>query len=279
MTFHSGTCVASFFCVSLMSQTKKSGLEAYNFTADNTARYELTKPLREISGMAVSPDGRLFAHHDESGDIFQLKSDNGSIVKRFSLGPRTVFGDFEGLAVVDRMFYLVTSDGILYECAEGNDKEKVSYKSYETSLSGEYDVEGLCYDPRTDCLLLACKGYSGLASIGSKAVFAFLLTTKRMERSPRFLLSLKELEHRLQGKPFQPSGIEFAQATGTFFILDSRIKSMIEISTEGKILRAVKLNSAIHKQPEGITSLPNGTLCIGDESSKQGFLTFYRVRK
>ncbi|MBI2430365.1 MAG: SdiA-regulated domain-containing protein [Ignavibacteriales bacterium] len=258
---------------------KRPGLESYDFNPKKVRQFELPKSLREISGLAASTDGRLFAHHDESGDIFQLKSSDGTVVKKFSLGPRRVSEDFEGIAIAGDVFYLVTSGGIVHEFREGKDKEKVTYRTYETALSEEYDVEGLCYDPKTDCLLLACKGYSGLANLGSKAVFAFSLATKKVERAPRFLLSLKELEAKLNDKPFHPSGIEYVPESGTFYILDSRIKSVIEISADGKILNAIKLKNSIHRQPEGITLLPDGTLCIGDEGQTHGMLTLYRKRK
>ena len=279
MAFKSSVLIVCTVVATLFSQTQKPGLGSYDFFSKKIAQVELPKPLKEISGLAVSTDGRLFAHHDESGDVFQINRTDGSIVKKFSLGPRKVSEDFEGIAVVGAIFYLVTSSGVLYEFAEGNDNEKVPYKVFETSLSEEYDVEGLCYDPKTHCLLFACKGYSGLANIGSKAVFSFSLTTKKIDRVPRFLLSLKELEKIFRDKPFHPSGIEFVPTTGTFFVLDSYIKSVIEISPEGNILESVKLKNSAHKQPEGITLLHDGTLCISDEGSNHGTLTFYRKRK
>ncbi|MEW5797918.1 MAG: SdiA-regulated domain-containing protein [Bacteroidota bacterium] len=279
MAIKSSVLITCIVAAVLFSQTQKPELRSYDFAAKNIVQVELPKPLKEISGLAVSNDGKLFAHHDESGDLFQINSADGSVVKKFSLGPRRVSEDFEGIAIAGDLLYLVTSSGVLYEFAEGNNNEKVPYKVFETPLLEEYDVEGLCYDPNTKCLLLACKGYSGLANIGSKAVFAFSLTTKKMERLPRFLLSLKELEAMLHDKPFHPSGIEYVPATGTFFILDSYIKSVIEISPEGKVLQSVKLKNTLHKQPEGITLLRDGTLCISDEGSNHGTLTFYNKRK
>lgn len=279
VAFTNSVLIACTVALPLFAQTQNAGLGSYNFTAAKIEQVELPKPLREISGLAVSGDGRLFAHHDESGDVFQINGRDGSIVKKFSVGPRSVSEDFEGIAIAGSAFYLVTSSGVLYEFAEGSDNEKVPYKIFETPLSEEYDVEGLCYDPTTQCLLLACKGYSGLANIGSKVVFAFSLTTKKMDKFPRFLLPLKELEKLLHDKPFHPSGIEFVPATGTFFVLDSHIKSVIELSSAGKILRSVKLKSSLHRQPEGITLLRDGTVCISDEGPKQGTLTFYHRRK
>lgn len=263
------------FGITLSAQTTKSVLDWYNFSAKNIRQIELPKKLKEISGLAVSSNGRLFGHNDESGDIFQINTDDGSIVKQFSLGPRRVLEDFEGIAAVRDTFYLVTSSGDIFQCAEGTDNGNVSYKVYESFLSEEYDVEGLCFDPQTNCLLLACKGYSGLAYIGAKVVYAFSLETKKLGKTPRFVLSLKEIEQWLNDKPFYPSGMEYISHTETFVVLDSKIKSVVEISSTGKILSARKIKSSRHAQPEGITFLPDGSLVISDEGAKNGTLTIY----
>jgi uncharacterized protein YjiK len=262
-----------------LAQTTVVSLKSYAFTAENVVQYELPKPLREVSGLTVSADGRLFAHNDEAGDIYQIHPANGSIIKKFSLGPRPVLEDFEGIEIVNGFFYLVTSSGTIYECAEGKHNEHVPYTVYETSLTKEYNVEGLCYDPETDCLLLACKGYSGLSRLGSKVVFAFSLASKKLEHAPRFVLSLKHLEALLHDKPYYLSDMAYNIRTKTFLILDSHVKSIIELSSDGTILHAAALQRAIHKQPEGLALLPDGTLVVADEGAKRGTLTLYKRKK
>ncbi len=129
----------------------------FNGTA-NHSNVKLLKKLDEISGLAISGDGRLFCHDDESGAIYQLDKESGNIIKTFYIGKKNGRReDFEGLAIVGETFYLITSDGYLFEFPEGADDAHVDYKKYKTGLSEDFDIEGLCYDPETRALLLACK--------------------------------------------------------------------------------------------------------------------------
>jgi uncharacterized protein YjiK len=244
----------------------------FNLTPSSSRRIELPSSLREISGLAISPDGRLFAHNDEKGVIFEIDISAGTIVKKFSIG---LEDDFEGLAIAGTKFFLVNSSGVIYEFREGEPDETVKYVTYPTSLSASYDVEGLCYDPHTASLLLACKGYAGLRNTGFKAVYSFSLGTHHLAKEPRFLLSINELEQRLGGKPFRPSGIEYNHTTQSFFILDSELRSIAVVSPNGTLLDAVRLDRSSHPQPEGIAFDHKGNLIISDEGAKRGTLTIY----
>lgn len=263
----------TLFCT---AQRSKDGYHNLFLAKENAVHKKLSSGLKEISGLAISNDGRLFAHNDEEGKIFQIDPNDGSIVKVFSLKKKA---DFEGIAIVGETFYLVTSDGTIYCFREGKKNETVSFTAYPTSLTKYHDVEGLCYDPNSHSLLLACKRYSGMRTVGYKAVFSFSLESLTLSPSPRFLLSVKELEKKLGSRSFNPSGIEFNAVTGTFYILDSGIRSVVEISPDGHIINTVMLDRALHKQPEGITIGPDGSLYISDEGSKHGSLTIYRRKQ
>jgi len=251
---------------------QKKKPEYFDVKPTSSRRMDLPNSLREISGLAMDSDSRLFAHNDEEGIIFEIDIARGTIVKQFSIGEED---DFEGLAIAGSKFYMVNSSGVVYEFGEGSPGETVRYTTYTTSLSANYDVEGLCYDPHTASLLLACKGYSGLRNTGQKAVFSFSLETHRLAKEPRFLLSISDLERRLGGKPFRPSSIEFNTVTQTFFILDSELRSVAEVSQSGSLLNAFRLDKSLHPQPEGITFDGKGNMIISDEGSKKGTLTFY----
>ena len=264
-------------CTSLLpSQDTSTGLQSFDISAASAKQVTLDKSLKEISGLAVHGDGRLFAHHDEYGDIFELDPKNGRILKKFTIG---IADDFEGLAIVGKVFYLVTNSGVVYEFSEGRNNERVRSVSYTTSLDESYDVEGLCYDPGTTSLLLACKGYSGLKNSGYKGIFAFSLDSKSLDREPRFLVPINDLKRRLGGKPFRPSGIEFNNNSHSFFIVDSEIRSVIEIAQNGDIIATVTLDHTLHKQPEAIAFDSYGNLLIGDEGSKKGTLTRYKRKR
>ena len=137
-----------------------SALSRYDFAAGPRV-VVLPKSLREISGLAVADDGRIFTHNDENSEVSQVDPATGNIVKRFHVGEKGMKGDFEGIAVVGARFFLVSSRGELYEFAEGADEAVVPYEIRKTGLNVENDVEGLCYDPETQSLLLACKEKAG----------------------------------------------------------------------------------------------------------------------
>ncbi len=253
-----------------------SALSRYDFAAGPRV-VVLPKSLREISGLAVADDGRIFTHNDENSEVSQVDPATGNIVKRFHVGEKGMKGDFEGIAVVGARFFLVSSRGDLYEFAEGADEAVVPYEIRKTGLNVENDVEGLCYDPETQSLLLACKEKAG-KDLGKskKAVYAYSLSSGTLEPAPRLLLDLEALGRNGRGERFNPSGIEYNRSTGTFFIIAAEGWSIVEISRSGEIKGQVELDRKLHKQAEGISFMPDNSLLIADEArGADPTLSFY----
>ncbi len=61
------------------------------------------------------------------------------------------------------------------------------------------------------------------------------------------------------------SGIERHPDSGSFFILASQGKLIVEISSQGKLIGKFLLDKKHHNQPEGITFDKDHSLLIGDE--------------
>ena len=162
--------------------TINSELSKYNFKPEESLVIKLPGELQEISGLTMTDDGRLFGHNDEKGFVYQIDYSNGNITKKFSLGEKYEREDFEGIAYANKKFYIVTSNGVLYEFDEGSDGESVSFQVYETDLNSKNDVEGLCFDPETNSLLLACKGYPGKGFKKQKAVYSFSLDRMKLDK-------------------------------------------------------------------------------------------------
>lgn len=236
---------------------------------------DLGKRLKEVSGLATDARGRLFAHDDERGVVYRLDPMTGSVLSYFILGRTVVTEDFEGLAVAGKYFYLVTSAGAIYMFREGPDGGRVEYRVYRTPLGPRNDVEGLCYDPSTESLLLACKGDPGKGYRGKRAVYSFDLTTKQLISKPRFLLDEKMLLKNARGKDVRPSAIERHPKSGNFFILAAQGETLIELSPAGKVLAQGKLDKKRHDQPEGLAFLADGSMLISDEGKKHGTLSLY----
>ncbi|MBU2508461.1 MAG: SdiA-regulated domain-containing protein [Bacteroidetes bacterium] len=233
------------------------------------SKIELNDELREISGLAVSDDDRVFCHNDEHGIIFQIDPENGKIIKRFYLGEKIIKEDFEGIAIAGHKFFMVSSSGDIYEFEEGNDGERVEYKIHNTGLSSKSNVEGLCYDIVTNSLLLACKEKPGKKYKDFRAVYSFSLRTNKLNDEPYLLINLKELQTKFGIKDFYPSGIEISNDKNSFFLISSKGKpAVIEIDRKSNILFAKNLNKKKHNQPEGISFLKDYSLLISDEGGK-----------
>lgn len=259
---------------------KQSVLNRYDLAAHPKAHFTMPSHLNEISGLTVTADGRLFAHDDERGVVYQLDYTSGRIIKQFSIGRFGVRADFEDIAVKGKWFYLVESNGTLYEFAEGNDGDRVEFRTYRTFLNSKNDVEGLCYDPVTDCLLLLCKGDPGSGYQTHKAVYAFSLKTKTLSSRPRFLIPLKQVTGSSEGKRFNPSGIERHPWSGTFFVIAAQGNSLVELAADGTVLAQQALNKNVDPHPEGIAFAPDLSLLLcNDGQGGTGSLTIYAPRR
>src|SRR5262245_6710053 len=148
-----------------------SVLSRYSFDGDSLTQWELPKKLREISGLAMTPDGRLLAHGDELGVVYQIDYDNGELIKAFALGDPTARDDFEGIAVQSNVVYLVTSHDKIYRAPEGRNGERVAYDVFDTGLWEQCEIEGLALDLRGQDLLLACKEPHKQAKAGVRMIF------------------------------------------------------------------------------------------------------------
>ncbi len=265
--FHFKTIALLFFLSPLSHLHSQSLLSMYGIDKKKTLSSDLTKALAEISGIAFSEDGRLFAHGDEEGTIFQIDYMTGSIVKKFYLGPKSVRQDFEDIAIVQSRFFLLTSSVVLYEFAEGKEGEKVQFKMYRTHLKSSSDVEGLCYDPETNSLLIACKDFPGKGYLGNRTVYSFSLKKMKLEDKPRFILPLNQIESKARHHLFKPSGIARHPKTGSFFVLAANGETIVEVSKAGKILDQATFPKGVHRQAEGIAFAPDYTLLITDEGA------------
>lgn len=262
------------------AQPKSGEIAGYDFSDKQVQSVKLPAVLNEISGLAFTENGRLLAHNDESGVVFEIDYKTGKEIKRFSIGFITVMDDFEGIAVKGDTVFLVNSSGTLYRFREGEHGKVMKYETFKTPLNAKNDVEGLTYDPQTDCLLLACKGEGGKGLGKDKAVYAFSLKTYKLDPEPRFVLPLKKIIAQTGEKEFNPSAIERHPRTGNFFVLAYNGFAVIEINPSGEILGVSTLKKSVNRQPEGLAIMSDGTLVISNEGQgKNGTLSIYPPRK
>lgn len=239
-------------------------LTGYVVSADRAWQHRLPGALREVSGLATSHDGRLFAHDDERARVYEIDPLSGQVLKRIDMGDGGERGDFEGIALVGDQFFLVESDGTLYEFGEGDDKQNMPFRQYPSEVGDRCEVEGLAYDSRTEALLLACKTTKGSALRGHLVIFAVPLETMVAEPEPRFRVPYASLSDVNARGRLHPSGLEVHPGSGSIFVVAAREEGLVEISRDGNFVAAAELPSKLHRQAEGITFIAEA-LVLADE--------------
>jgi uncharacterized protein YjiK len=257
-------------------------IKGYDFADKKITSLKLPKELSEASGLAFAGDSRLLCHNDEQAIIYEIDYNSGAILKHFSLGKYFIYrADLEGIATKKDTIFIVSSDGVILRFLPGKDGAKILFQTFKTPLSIRNDVEGLAYDPVTDCLLLACKGEANTSSqnplpADQKAVYAFSLKTYKLALKPRFLIPITKIIAATQDKEFAPSSIERHPRTGHFFVIAARGNAIAELDAGGNLLAVSSLPKSVHVQPEGLAIAPDGTLVICNEGQgKSGRLVVY----
>lgn len=237
---------------------------AFLFQSTPAQQQRLPDQLREISGLAVSPDGRLFAHDDEHAVIYQLDAARGAIVKSFALGDQTLTGDFEALAIApDGAFWMTTSRGQLYRFTEGGHGARVAFETFDSGLDEICEVEGLAYAPSEGSLILACKENHARRMRDEVSLYSWQFSGAAQ---PWRALREADIASAAGVEHFRPSSIEFDAGSGRILLLSARDSALAELGPDGALLAARALGSG-HAQPEGVAVLQDGSLLISDEAS------------
>jgi uncharacterized protein YjiK len=253
-------------------------LAHYDLGGAPTRRIKLRPELAEISGIAFTQDGRLLAHGDEGGTIWQIDPATGEIVKRFGLGSRghLLRGDFEDIQVVGERIFLVSSAGKIFEGREAENGVIVNALPRSAGLGGACEVEGVSFDASNTSLLLLCKQVRSRRWRGDVVILAISIETWRFEPEPRIVIRERALERVTGAKRFQGSAIARDARTGTYLLLAGPQHAYAEVNSKGEILGGGRLPSELHRQPEGVAIGPDLALFISDEAAgKHATLNMY----
>ena len=258
---------------------KQTDIENYQFEDKSVTQIDLPDALLEISGITYVDGESVYAHNDEMGVIYKLNYNTGQVIKKWQIGTFGIAGDFEDIAYANGKFYLLESNGSLYEFLEGENNKSVSVKKYKSNFSDKYEFEGLCYNEEKNELLMMCKEYSGKKYHSTRPVFSFSLISGTVNPEPVFLIELDELKSEFDVKKIFPSGIAKSPVDNNYHVVSSKgEKVIVEVTAEGKVISVKNLPAKIHEQPEGITFLPDGTIIISDEGvKKRAKLTIYKM--
>jgi uncharacterized protein YjiK len=242
------------------------------------ARWVLPRELNEVSGLALTADGRLLAHGDQQGQVFEIDYRRGVAVKQFELGKPTVHGDFEAIAVVGDTVVLLASNGTLYMFREGANSARVPYTIHDTSLGRECEFEGLAFDPAIRALLLACKNIGMKDLRDALVIFRWSLEGGSTPRLSKLTVPLTQAIGSNNWDGLHPSDLAIDPLNGNYVIIAGREKAIVEITPAGAVVFARPLPGK-HAQPEGVAITRDSILIVSDEAShkgESGVVTLYR---
>lgn len=256
-------------------------IPAYNLKKA-TASDQLPDTLREISDITVHDSVSFACVQDENGIIFIYNWLQHKVTEQKWFGPN---GDYEGIASVNGVTYVLRSDGVLFATKESFNSLPGDTKTYTTGIPAE-DNEGLFYDKEKNRLLIGCKSKIGKGTRFKdyRFVYSFDLATKKLSPKPVFSFYLPAIKNELAQKniilpvkvtqkgtvteailKFATSALAIHPITKTLYLISSTDRILFEFDMQGKLLNAEQLDESLFNKPEGITFLENGDLFISNE--------------
>ena len=245
---------------------------------DPLALWILPREMGEVSGLAMTSDGRLLAHGDEWGQVYVIDPRGGALLKRFSIGATggETRADFEGITVAGERIFMVASNGMLYEFAEGADGERVEYRLHDTRLGKECEFEGVAFDSTQGIVVLPCKNVGTKNLRDNLVLYRWRLSGGGDSTLAPLIIPLSIVIGANAWKDLHPSDVTVDPATGNYLLVAAQEKALIEITPGGDVVRAVPLPGK-HRQAEGVALTADGILIVGDEAtSRPASLTLYR---
>ena len=280
-TFFIMQSIAIFLTLLFFSCADKQKDPADKFSYELTSPdkiYIMPKHLKEISGLDYIADETMACIEDNHGLIYIYDLKNESIIAEISFAEK---GDYEDISKVGDDYYVLRSDGMIFLV---KDQKTFSYKTLLNELN---NPEGLCYDKKNNCLLVACKDDPGdQIPKNYKSVYKFMLKDHVMSEKPLFNISVDDIilpdlntNFESDEKHFSPSGIAIHPYSGHIFIISSRGNILVEVDRTGKILHAEKIHNKLFPQPEGICFTPKGDLMISNEGRDSNHGTILRFKQ
>jgi hypothetical protein len=231
--------------------------------------------LREASGLAKVDERLLLTHNDEKGHIYSIALPSLQITKLVSLGHPVVLDDFEGIAVSGDNVYMITSTGKLYVIPNVSftaANQLANWSILDTGLAAACEVEGLHFDDGK--LLIPCKNIykrNGKKKSGKHRITVYSYVPGK-DTEARKLFSLDD--DRLKGNRKRVTGID-SDVNFYYFLTPENV---LRVNRNTLSLQFFPLDSAVHKQPEGIAMMDNGSVyLVDDRKHAAGGLSHYQT--
>jgi DNA-binding beta-propeller fold protein YncE len=244
-------------------------------------KWTMPAELLEISGISLMDDQRIACVQDERGSLFIYNLSTSRIEKEI---PFAGTGDYEAVTKAGSHFYIMRSDGHIYEIDPAAKKPLV--REFDAEFGKKHDIEAMSYDASQKRLLIADK--TG-GSDGTRDIYALDLATGKMNSKPVYQIDLTSLvvgadkgkgkkkgdkkkgdkkDDKKVANALQPSAMAINPRTGEIYITDGGESTLLILDRSGKTKRFIQLDKSDFPQPEGLTVSPNGEVYISSEGAK-----------
>ena len=269
------SCILCFFIVSC-KQKKFFYKSPAHYDFSLVFRDKLDLKLKEISGIVWDNQNDEFvAHNDEKGIIYFLDRDTKGIKREFVFSEAK--GDYEDIAMVNKDFYVLRSDGELFRIVKDSTGKQSTFDAGKLETSGKNDFEALYYDAEKKALIMLCKNCS---DDDKKVVsaYAYYPDSVGFVKEPLYTINVKPIDS-LSPRPtsrFQPSAARIHPVLKKLFILSSASNQLVITDLDGNLENVYMLAQKLFPQAEGLTFKSNGDMYISNEgvSAKSELLKF-----
>jgi sugar lactone lactonase YvrE len=271
-------CALLLFCIFYGCGSKRATV-LHSSKEDAGVAYDLSKPsktwnlpdsLKEVSGNTWVDDEHLLLIEDLHPNLYLMLLQKDAAIEKQIPFVQQNDGKFdvEDVAVQGNTAYALWSHGVVYKIDNWNTKPAIT--ELQTGLTKKNNTEGLCFDPVSKNLLIACKNKSGdeEEKKSTRAIYSFNLASGKLNEQPFLLIHKKDFEEKGgEALDFYPSAIAVQPKTHDLYILSTKkTKALAVYSYEGKLKSFQLIDKEEMSQPEGICFSPAGELYMSTQA-------------
>ena len=239
--------------------------DMYDF--NNPKVIDLPIALDEISGIAYyPPDTSIFAIIDEDAILYKIPIKSPKKLKQWIFGEP---GDYEDVVLKDSTFYVLKSNGKVYELHFNGGEVRTVEHDFLTGSKKENEFETLYIDSVNKQLHIVCKNCE---EDNKSRVTAFRMVDSTKTWKDDRIISTSEIAQALKQDriKLRPSAGGVNPITKELYLISSVAKTIAVFDTANNFVAAYALDKKIYKQPEGLTFTPEGHLLISNEFAEKG---------
>lgn len=257
----------------VLKEEKSAGAGTYDVSTP-AKKWVLPDELKEISGNYWLDNNHLLVVEDLHAILYVLRLDEEAVIEKKIpfINQEKDKLDMEDVTVAADTAYVLWSHGSIFKVTDWKSTPKT--EEFPTDLNKKNNSEGLCLDPVTGNLLLACKDKTedDDEKKSTRAVYEFDVNTDKLKPEPFLLIHKKDFKPLLgESLDFYPSAIAVHPASRDIYVLSTRENKLLaQYARSGELKAAQMINSELLPQPEGICFSPEGIMYISSEGKKDG---------